>query len=160
MHDKEYMEKIHMIEAGKKEFYSHMDGYGLTTQDAVIVVLTEDKDCIGWGLYYLPQFIRKYKIHRVFIFMNSDIYVKEFSMTNVNPIVCTTKAQVQQIALYLSLFDVETKIVFLTNRDSMGAKVEELLQKQEFTLEEYVAIGLYRLDEVMNENGYDYCANI
>lgn len=115
------------------------------------MVLTNDEECINYGLKYLKDFIELYNKRDVYVLLSNVSYAEAFSNEGGKVKICS-KDELQSLAAYLDMFrrkEVrETRIIFLTEKDGYGIFVEELLKRKEFSLEEYVAISLYQLDKI------------
>lgn len=141
-----FEEKMEKVANGKAKFEKHLHNYQLSTDDCVIAVLTNNKACVELGFRYLPQLIEKHHLRQVFIFTAQMEYEAKYKSLHAKVCMCNAYCEVEEIAAYLSIFENENEIILFTDDDRWGGKTERLLSKGKFTLEEYVAIGLYRLD--------------
>lgn len=142
-----YKRKMEQLYEGKKIFQFYLQQTELTIQDCVIILVTENQETIGLCKKYLGSFQRKYKFKNVYLFLYSEDTKKIFSKDKIQIILCKDNYELLCMARYLSIFELENQIVLFTEKDSFGAKVEDLLDNK-FSLEEYVAVGLFRLDDV------------
>lgn len=159
MQQETYAIKMTQVLNGKKCFQCYMAGKELEIHDSVILLLTKDENMIKLGKKYIRAFCKMHKIKNLYLFT----YRKEISVlfNEENVIVCQDENELLCIAQYLSIFEVENQIIFFTEKDLFGAKVERLLKKNSFSLEEYVAIGLLRLEKLEDDiNGFCNSANI
>lgn len=147
MHDN-FEEKIKQIELGKAIFMQIFDCIELSIKDTFLLILTDNLKCINYGIEYLSDFIKLYQRQKVYVLVDNIHCAEAFSEVGGIIKVCT-KEELQSLAEYFNLFHKKeyfnAQIVLFSERDGYGIFVEELLDKQEFTLEEYVAISLYGL---------------
>ena len=142
-----FEDKMRRAEQGKEIFKRIFRTDTLNINDTYLIVLTNNKDCISYGIKYLPHFIKQHHKRNVYVLVENEEYVKAFSQAGGNVIVCD---EVQELACFFNVFQnkraCETRMIILTEKDGHGIVVEDLLQRGEFTLEEYVAVSLYFLD--------------
>ena len=155
---KDFEAKLVKVSRGKLAFEEVFKNIVLNTKDTIIIILTENEECLKYGTQYFEQFKRDHRKEAIYIvtYCNSRGQ-KVFSKTEGIQVCCATKDELLDIATYLSIFETETGIVFLSERDKLGANVESALSRGIFTLEEYVAIGLYRLCNMQKEDKYGNC---
>lgn len=141
-------ERLDQAERGKAIFKEMFDLDSLNTDDAFLLVLTSNEECVSYGIKYLPQFKKKYYKRNVFVLLDSAKYEREFSAAGGTVKKCNEE-NLRDLAVYFSIFhkkdDLDTRMIFLTERDEYGYVVEELLDKGEFSLEEYVSVSLFQL---------------
>lgn len=152
MNSTNFDEEIEKSKQGKELFESIFDINELSINDAFVLVLTKNVCCIKYGIKYLPNFIELYNKRKVFVVLDNEYFLEAFSKVGGNVIVCKTH-ELRSLASYLDLFRkkeyLETRIIFLTEKDGYGLFVEALLKKNLFSLEEYVAISLYQLEKLI-----------
>lgn len=85
----------------------------------------------------------------VFVLLADVKYEEGFSAAGGTVKRCSAE-ELRSLAVYFNVFhrkdDVDTRMLFLTERDGNGYVIEELLDRGEFSLEEYVTVSLYQLD--------------
>ena len=140
--------RLEQAERGKAIFKEMFNLDSLSTDDAFLLVLTNNEECISYGIKYLPQFKKNYHKREVFVLLDGDEYEKSFSAAGGTVKKCN-EGSVQDLAVYFSVFHKkdasDTRMIFLAERDGYGYVVEELLDKGEFSLEEYVSVSLFQL---------------
>ena len=141
--------RLDQAERGKAIFKEMFDLDSLSTDDAFLLVLTNHEECISYGIKYLPQFKRKYHKRKVFVLLDSAKFEEKFSAAGGTVKKCNEE-NLQDLAVYFSVFHkkvmaLDTRMIFLTERDEYGYVVEELIDKGEFSLEEYVSVALLQL---------------
>lgn len=142
-------ERLEQAKRGKAIFKEMFDLDSLNIDDAFLLVLTSNEECVSYGIKYLPQFKKKYQKRDVFVLLDSAKYEGKFSTAGGTVKKCNEKS-LHDLAVYFSVFHkkvmaLDTRMIFLTERDEYGYVVEELLDKGEFSLEEYVSASLFRL---------------
>lgn len=153
--DEMFEKRVREVEYGKKIFKRLFDFSSLSINDAFILVLTENKECITYGIKYLSDFIDLHHKRNAYVFLNKMEYKDLFSKAGGIVKVCKEN-ELKFLSAYFDVFQRKTvsdnRIVFLKEKDGYGIFVEDLLKKKEFTLEEYVAISLYQLNEIKENN--------
>lgn len=144
-----FMKKIQMAKEGKEIFKKKFQVSDLNINDCFILVLTRNKECIYHAARYLPDFVALYEKTKAYILLTDPQYTPLFFEAGGTVRICTGW-ELDRLAEYFNLFHhkdevVETRILFLTEKDPYGLLLENLLQKKEFSVEEYVAISLYQL---------------
>lgn len=144
----DFKKKLFQIRQGKEVFEKKFQVSGLDLNDCFVLILTKSEECIYYAARYLPDFIELYQKRKVYILMEDTRYTTLFLRAGGEVKLCTNW-ELQRLAEYLNVFHqkecIETKIVFITEKDGQGLFVEKLLEKEAFSLEEYVAISLYQL---------------
>lgn len=144
-----FKRKIIQAERGKKIFREMFEINKLCVEDAFLFILTDNEDCICLGAKYLPCFIKKHHKRDVYVFMDNIQYKECFVNSGGVVLVCEPD-KLDSISAYFDMFKkkefLDTRIIFLTEKTGYGSSVEELLEKNEFTLEEYVVVSLYQLN--------------
>lgn len=153
--DKKLFLKLQQAERGKGIFKRVFDCIDINLEDAFLIVLTDNEECINNGIKYLPDFIELYHKRNVFVLMSNEMYTQSFF--KVGGIVKNCKKEeLELLAAYLRVFHkkefLDTRIIFLTEKEGYGSSVEEFLKKKEFTVEEYVAISLYQLSNLKGDD--------
>lgn len=146
--EKIFDERIRQAEQGKEIFKNMVDVSDLSVKDSFLIVLTKSEECIQYGLKYLPEFISFYQKRNVYILLDDDRYKELFAAAGGTVKMCNEK-ELECLAAYLNIFHKkewsDTRFIFLYEKDGYGFYVEELLEKKEFSLEEYVAVSLFQL---------------
>ena len=146
MIDTLFQQKLELAERGKKRFTQLLKGRELNGfYDSFFLILTDNQEAIDFGVKYLKKFKEFHHKENVYIFLNNNKSYQKFSNQDCELFLCSQEEMLELIQ-YLRLFHLETSILFFTDKDDYGANVEQLLKEEEFTLEEYVAVGIYRLD--------------
>lgn len=147
----EFSERIRQAEQGKEIFKNMFEISELDVKDAFLEVLTKSEECIRYGTEYLPDFINFYHKRNVYVLMDNDKYKELFATAGGTVKICSEK-ELECLAVYFSVFHKkelpDTRFVFLCEKDGYGLYVEDLLEKKEFSLEEYVAICLFQLKNI------------
>lgn len=147
--------KIWQAEQGKELFKRLFNCNTIDLDDVFLIVLTDNDDCINFGIEYLPDFIELYRKRNVFVLMNNEKYNQSFFLAGGTVKNCK-KEELELLSAYFNVFRkrefLDTRIIFLTEKEGYGSSVEEFLEKKEFSLEEYVAISLYQLRNVKGGN--------
>lgn len=150
-----FEKRVREAECGKNLFKRWFDFSCLSVNDAFILVLTENKECIHYGIKYLSDFIELYHKRNTYVFLSKTEYIDFFLKAGGIVKICD-ESEMKSLSAYFDVFQRKTvpdnRIVFLTEKDGYGLFVEDLLKKKEFTLEEYVAISLYQLNEIKEKN--------
>lgn len=149
-----FKEKIKRADRGKEVFRNMFRIDDLSLEDAFLLVLTNNRECIEYGVRYLPNFIKQYRKRNVYVLSDNVKNIESFSYVGGKVKICKS-TELSDLAAYFNVvvkkeFS-DTRIIFLTEKDGYGLYVEELLEKKEFSLEEYVAISLYQLKGVKGE---------
>lgn len=141
--------KMFRIKQGKEVFEKKFQVTELNPKDCFVLILTSSEECIHYAAKYLPDFINLYQKRKVYILIENDRFTDLFLKVGGEVKLCTNW-ELHRLAEYLNLFHqkecIETRIIFITEKDGQGLFVEKLLEKKAFSLEEYVAISLYQLD--------------
>lgn len=149
-----FEERIHQAEEGKEIFKNVFDISELDVKDSFLIVLTKSEECIQYGVEYLPKFVSFYHKRNIYVLLNNDKYKELFTAAGGTVKICSER-ELEYLAVYFSMFQekerYDTRIIFLTEKDGYGFYVEDLLEKKEFSLEEYVAIFLFQLKELKKE---------
>lgn len=147
MNETEFKTRLCQAEQGKKLFKQIFDVDKLSLRDTFILVLTDQQECIHYGAKYLPEFIEYYK-RNVYVFLSDIQYRDLFLEAGGNVKVCNDE-ELENLAAYFNVFRrndaFDVKIVFLTEKDIYGSSVNVLLERKEFSVEEYIVISLYQL---------------
>lgn len=154
--DKDFKKRIQQANQGKELFFQKFKNNKLNIGDTFLLVLTDNSDCIYYGIKYLPDFVQLHHKRNVYVLLNDMQYEKSFSSAGGIVKICRYDEMVC-LASYFNVFHtknrMDTRIIFLTEKDGYGLAVEELLREREFTLEEYVAVSLYYLKKLKSERG-------
>lgn len=146
-----FEENIACAKQGKDFFQRKFDFSKLSIADSFLLVLTDNEVCIQYGIKYLKDFIELYHRKNVYVLLKDSKYAEKFSEVGGKTIICT-ETDLKNLAHYLSIFlkrdQIDTRIILLSEKDDFGFPVKELLSRKEFSLEEYVAVCLYQLDEI------------
>lgn len=147
----EFESQIYKTELGKRTFKDIFEISELNKNDTFLLILTKNDKCIHYGVKYLKDFVKLYHRRRIYILLDNVLFKDSFSKAGGIVKVCDPD-QMQNLACYFNLFHMkrgfDTRIIFLTEKDKYGISVNELLEKKEFSLEEYVAISLYHLKKL------------
>lgn len=144
-----FKNKLKQAERGRTLFRDLTDIEALEEgRDAFMLVLTDSDACIQLALKYLPVYIETYG-YRTHVYSSLRSFDEHFHMAGGVLHACKTMEDIQSIATYIMMFGqrdhVAPELIFLTDKDDYGARVEGLLENQEFTLEEYVKHSLFSL---------------
>ncbi len=153
--EKDLLLRIRQAEQGKKLFKRLFDYNEINLDDAFLIILTDNEECINFGIEYLPDFIKVYCKRNVYILINNEKF--NYSFSKVGGVVKNLKKEELEIlSSYFEVFHkrefLDTRIIFLTEKEGYGSSVDFFLKKKEFSLEEYVAISLYQLSKLKGGN--------
>lgn len=141
-----FEKKIRQAGQGKELFRKMFEIENLSVEDVFLVVLTDNEECIHYGMKYLSDFMELHHKRNLYVFADQESHMKSFPQAR--SVLCE-RDELESLADYLNIFhkkeEIETRIIFLTDKDDHGLEIEELLERGEFSLEEYVAISLYHL---------------
>lgn len=153
--DVDFKKRFQQANQGKKLFFQKFEVEKLSINDTFLLVLTDNSDCIYYGVKYLPDFIEFHNKRNVYVLLSDLQYENSFSKAGGIVKKCKYE-EMQTLYFYLNVFHkknrIDTRIIFLTEKNGYGLAIEELLKKEEFTLEEYIAISLYYLKELKKES--------
>lgn len=153
----EFQEIIQQAEQGNEIFKKMFDCRELNTNDTFLLVLTDNDECIRYGAKYLLDFKELYCRSKVYILLDKDIYITAFEEAGGDVRLCK-RNELQYLARYFNVFhkkeESDKRIIFLTEKNGYSLAIEDLLGKNEFSMEEYVAISLYQLRQL---KGNDIC---
>ncbi len=148
---KKFEERLQQAARGKEIFGKMFDVDKLSLEDTFLLVLTDNEECIRYGFKYLPDFIELYQRRDVYILLD-DIRLSDFFSRAGGKVKLCGGKELQYLAAYLNIFHnkegLDTRIIFLTEKEGYSLSIKELLQRKVFTLEEYVAISLYQLEKL------------
>lgn len=141
-----FEKRIEQAEQGREMFEQMFDIQKLSLDDTFLLVMTDNNECIRYGIQYLPNFIDEYKRKNVYVLLEDLQYAEAFAKSGGLIKYCKP-TELKVLSEYLSIFKEyqSLRIIFLTEKDGYGLFVEELIRKKEFSIEEYVAISLYQL---------------
>jgi hypothetical protein len=146
--------KIQMAREGKEIFKNKFWVDGLDINDCFILILTKNEECIHYAAKYLSDFVALYQKRRAYILLTDSQYTSLFSEAGGEIKICTA-CELYRLTKYFNVFHqkecIETRVIFITEKDGQGLFVEKLLEKKAFSLEEYIAISLYQLDGLKEE---------
>lgn len=150
----EFEKRMLQAERGRQIFSDW--GITLTTRDTVIVVATENEDAVRQAAEYLPQFIRCYHRGKVYVVQAVGKSGEFFLLAGASAVFQESAAGIESLARYFSLFThfgMGFQLVMLADDDRLGGNLAYPLAKNFFSLEEYIAVGLYRLSGTMLREG-------
>lgn len=148
--ESEFNRKIYLCRQGEMAFQELFDISKLSVRDSFLLVLTDNSECIRYGIKYLPDYIENYNIENVYVLLENCEFEEKFVKAGGKVKVCKREI-LSSIAVYLSLFEIDGRVIFLTEKDSYGSSIEPLMERGEFSLEEYIVIGLYRLKKLRED---------
>lgn len=147
----EFSERIRQADLGKETFKKMFKFSELDVKDSFLAVVTKSEECIRYGAEYLPDFMDFYNKRNVYVLMDNDQYKELFNAAGGTVKICSKK-ELECLVVYFNVFHKkelpDTRFVFLCEKDGYGLYVEELLEKKEFSLEEYVAICMFQLKNI------------
>lgn len=144
-----FEEKLQQMERGKALFQELTDVNALEEgRDAFVLVLTDTPDCVKLGTTYLPAYIDAYH-YRPHIYSSQRQYDEAFEHAGGMVHACDSMEDVHAIARYIMMFgqfdNIAPELVFLTDKNDYGSRVEGLLERGTTTLDDYVKYCVFSL---------------
>ena len=132
------------IYTGKKLFEDRVDIQTMSENDAILLLLTQNEECISAAAKYLPLYQKQFRKSRIHIFAASTDESIRFDGEGIN-FYLLSEEELDNLATYCSIFDLRNGIIYMCETDKWGAKVEYLINNHFFSIDEYVALGVYEL---------------
>ena len=149
-----FNKRLHQAESGRQIFARW--GLSPTTADTFLMVLTDNEKMIRAAVDYMPEFKRRYYRSNIYVITSDSAYSDDFLMAGATAILNENVSSIESVCRYMTLFSnfgMAFQIIILTDDDRFGANKIYPVEKKMFTLEEYVAVGLYRLNSLLVRNG-------
>lgn len=144
----EFEKRLAEAEYGKTCFAKLFEGIKLAKGDSVVLVLSEDEEILSLGAKYLPDFVKENKTN---VYVIADPSKRcMFNDKGAKLIECPDKKELEAIARYLCVFgkngEASKVVIYLTEKNTYGSNIEELLSNGSVNKENFVKYGVYSLD--------------
>ena len=146
--------KLLQAERGRQIFSKW--GLTPTTADTFLMVLAGNVDMVRAAVDYLPEFKRRYYRRNVYVIIADSKYSNDFLLAGATAVLNETPSAIESVCRYMTMFSnfgMAFQIVILTDDDRFGANKVYPLENKMFSIEEYVAVGLYRLNNLLARHG-------
>ena len=144
----EFEKRLAEAEYGKECFAKLFENIKLAKGNSIVLVLSEDEEILNLGAKYLPDFAKENKSN-VYVIANPD-KGNLFGGRGAKLIECPDKKELEASARYLSVFgkngEASKVVIYLTEKNTYGSNIEELLSNGSVDKENYVKYGVYSLE--------------
>ena len=124
----------------------------------VILFPSDNKDEIYFSLLYLNQFIEKSGSKSALILSINDIdkSIIELFTDKIIDVIKISDYQLENIIQLYSLFEFDSRFIVASLTLPQGRNVKNLIGKNNITIEDIIAIGIYHLEDYKKETSPKY----